>query len=96
MAALARSEQRRLREVRKYYTRSNDIIANGDGENEARYALSAVPAIPLSNPDKIPTALMQLVACRLGMQRAMVSVVDEDAQVTTIHKREVVSVTDTT
>lgn len=79
------SERKRVREVRKYYIRSPDdgpiagapLPPGQDGlESTKGIATTAV-----ASPNKTLTALMQLIACRLGMQRAMVSVVDENAQV---------------
>jgi hypothetical protein len=72
-------EERRLREVRKYYVPDFPPPAG---------AQSCLPlpnnlTTPVSNQNKTLTALMQLIACRLGMQRAMVSVVEQHAQVNT-------------
>jgi hypothetical protein len=75
------SEQRRLRELRKYYTRSSDDISLRTTDEDATDSALAPSTAPISSPNKILTALMQLIACRLGMQRAMVSVVDQNEQV---------------
>jgi hypothetical protein len=71
------SEERRLREVRKYYVASDTLPTVGEHLAPPVPNLSAT----VSSPDQTLTALMQLIACRLGMQRAMVSVVEQHAQV---------------
>lgn len=71
------SEPKRLREVRRYYRRSSSA---GIKDNLG-IAVSGVSADRVSSPNNLLTALMQLLACRLNMQRAMVSVVDENNQV---------------
>jgi hypothetical protein len=81
------SEQRRLRELRKYYTRSSDDTSVRSTDDDATDSVLSPSTTPISSPNKILTALMQLIACRLGMQRAMVSVVDQNEQVNTFHLR---------
>jgi hypothetical protein len=57
-----------------------DVPVPGD-KNAAGAAVSAISSTAISSPNKTLTALMQLIACRLGMERSMVSVFDENAQV---------------
>lgn len=72
------SERRRVREVRKYYVRSaTDTPIAGD---TVAAKISGIESSAVSSPNTTLTALVQLIAWRLGMQRAMVSVVDENAQ----------------
>ncbi|KAM3066328.1 hypothetical protein ACMFMG_003164 [Clarireedia jacksonii] len=76
---LSPSERRRIREVRRYYNRSpNDPPIFGG--NPAPESAGAVESTPLRSPNGTLTAMMQLIALRLGMSRAMVSVVDNNAQ----------------
>jgi hypothetical protein len=75
------SERRRVREVHKYCTRFQD---GPYSEEEIQTNLSAVAGTKTASPNTNLTALMQLIAWRLGMQRAMVSVVDENEQVQTL------------
>ena len=70
------SERRRVREVRKYYRRQPDDVPIA-GSN---IAPSTIAATRIVSPNTTLTALMQLIAWRLGKQRAMVSVVDQSAQ----------------
>lgn len=67
------SERRRVREVHKYCTRFQDAQIQAN--------LQTVASTKAASPNTNLTALMQLIAWRLGMQRAMVSVVDENEQV---------------
>jgi hypothetical protein len=85
--ATSPSEQRRLRELRKYYTRLSDDISLRSTDGDATDSVLAPSTAPISSPNKILTALMQLIAGRLGMQRAMVSVVDQNEQVNISHPR---------
>jgi hypothetical protein len=77
---LSSSERRRIREVRRYYNRSpaDPPIFDGTAQPES---VGAVESTPLCSPNGTLTAMMQLIAWRLGMSRAMVSVVDNNAQV---------------
>jgi GAF domain-containing protein len=72
------SERRRVREVRKYHVRSPNERLDFAGGVAAN--ISGIGTTTISSPNTTLTALMQLIAWRLDMQRAMVSVVDEDAQ----------------
>jgi len=81
------AERRRVREVRKYvYNRTLDNPRPVAEVEEASHNLSMIAATKITSPNTTLTALMQLIAWRLGMQRAMVSVVDESAQVTKMLK----------
>jgi GAF domain-containing protein len=72
------SERRRVHEVRKYYLRSPaDAPISG---STVVAAVSGVESTAISSPNTTLTAMVQLIAWRLDMQRAMVSVVDENAQ----------------
>lgn len=75
------SERRRVREVHKYCTRFQDgSPSNAAVDDEIQANLSSVASTKVTSPNTNLTALMQLIAWRLGMQRAMVSVVDESEQ----------------
>ncbi|KAG9228378.1 hypothetical protein BJ875DRAFT_446930 [Amylocarpus encephaloides] len=72
------SETKRLREVHKFYRRtSSNGAPAGVLEDNPGFTVSATA---LSSPNQILTALMQLIACKLGMQRAIVSIMDEGSQ----------------
>jgi GAF domain-containing protein len=72
------SERRRVREVRKYHDGpAADNSINGDPGADA---ILGVESFAASTPNTTLTALVQLIAWRLGMQRAIVSVVDDKAQ----------------
>jgi hypothetical protein len=71
------TERRRIREVHKYCSRFQDAQIQANLQSEGQTVSSTKAASPNTNL----TALMQLIAWRLGMQRAMVSVVDENEQV---------------
>lgn len=66
------SERQRVREVHKYCSRFQDAQIQAN--------LQTVASTKVASPNTNLTALMQLIAWRLGMQRAMVSVVDENEQ----------------
>ncbi|KAG9247471.1 M4GK, histidine kinase-group I protein [Calycina marina] len=74
------SEPTRLREVRKYYYRGNvHDSATGTVKDNLGIA-GATDGAKVTSPNRTLTSLMQLVACRLNMQHAIVSIVDENAQ----------------
>lgn len=72
--ATSRFEQRRIREVRKYYTLPAEE-AEGE-ENDPACVTSSAP----SSPNTILNSFMQLLTSQLGMQRAMVSIVEQNSQ----------------
>lgn len=78
---LSSSERKRIREVRRYYKRSPDDppIAGESPPAESPETVRSVEKA--SSPNSTLTALMQLITWRLGASRAMVSVVDDNAQV---------------
>lgn len=71
------TERRRIREVHKYCSRFQDAQIQANLQSEGQ----TVSSTKVTSPNTNLTALMQLIAWRLGMQRAMVSVVDENEQV---------------
>jgi len=75
------TEPSRLREVRKYYWRAGSQDGPTRVEIDNLGIVGQEESDQPSSPNKTLTALMQLLACRLGAQRAMVSIVDEDTQV---------------
>ncbi|KAF7951161.1 uncharacterized protein EAE97_002712 [Botrytis byssoidea] len=77
---LSSSERKRIREVRRYYKRSPDDppIAGESPPTESPETVRSVEKA--SSPNSTLTALMQLITWRLGASRAMVSVVDDNAQ----------------
>ncbi|KAF7951365.1 hypothetical protein EAE96_006680 [Botrytis aclada] len=77
---LSSSERKRIREVRRYYKRSPDDppIAGKSAPAESPETVRSVEKA--SSPNSTLTALMQLITWRLGASRAMVSVVDDNAQ----------------
>ncbi|KAF7868570.1 hypothetical protein EAF04_005101 [Stromatinia cepivora] len=77
---LSSSERKRIREVRRYYKRSPDDppIAGESVPAESPETVRSVGKA--SSPNSTLTALMQLITWRLGAGRAMVSVVDDNAQ----------------
>ncbi|QSZ33642.1 hypothetical protein DSL72_005210 [Monilinia vaccinii-corymbosi] len=77
---LSSSERKRIREVRRYYKRSPDDppIAVESAPAENPETVRSVEKA--SSPNSTLTALMQLITWRLGAGRAMVSVVDDNAQ----------------
>ncbi|RAL60377.1 hypothetical protein DID88_000153 [Monilinia fructigena] len=77
---LSSSERKRIREVRRYYKRSPDDppIASENAPAESPETVRSVEKA--SSPNNTLTALMQLITWRLGAGRAMVSVVDDNAQ----------------
>ncbi|KAF7895335.1 hypothetical protein EAF00_007149 [Botryotinia globosa] len=77
---LSSSERKRIREVRRYYKRSPDDppIAGESPPAESPETVRSVEKA--SSPNSTLTALMQLITWRLGASRAMVSVVDDNAQ----------------
>ncbi|ESZ99161.1 M4GK, histidine kinase-group I protein [Sclerotinia borealis F-4128] len=77
---LSSSERKRIREVRRYYKRSPDDppIAGERAPAESPETVRSVEKA--SSPNSTLTALMQLITWRLGAGRAMVSVVDHNAQ----------------
>ncbi|KAI9645526.1 hypothetical protein NHQ30_006268 [Ciborinia camelliae] len=77
---LSSSERKRIREVRRYYKRSPDDppIAGESTPAESPETIRSVEKA--SSPNSTLTALMQLITWRLGAGRAMVSVVDDNAQ----------------
>ncbi|CAD6447099.1 0feb6957-3fa5-4594-b185-2e97f31d23c2 [Sclerotinia trifoliorum] len=77
---LSSLERKRIREVRRYYKRSPDDppIAGEDVPAETPETVRSVEKA--SSPNSTLTALMQLITWRLGAGRAMVSVVDDNAQ----------------
>ncbi|EMR90806.1 putative two-component sensor protein histidine protein kinase (dhkj) protein [Botrytis cinerea BcDW1] len=77
---LSSSERKRIREVRRYYKRSPDDppIAGESVPAESPETVRSVEKA--SSPNSTLTALMQLITWRLGASRAMVSVVDDNAQ----------------
>lgn len=78
---LSSSERKRIREVRRYYKRSPDDPPIA-GENAPAESPETVRSVEkASSPNSTLTALMQLITWRLGAGRAMVSVVDDNAQV---------------
>ena len=87
------SERRRVREVRKYYIRSPDDVPIAGAPlppgQDGLESTKGMTTTAVASPNKTLTALMQLIACRLGMQRAMVSVVDENAQVNSIYMMKI-------
>ncbi|KAB8301294.1 hypothetical protein EYC80_003176 [Monilinia laxa] len=77
---LSSSERKRIREVRRYYKRSPDDPPIA-GENLPAESPETVRSVEkASSPNSTLTALMQLITWRLGAGRAMVSVVDDNAQ----------------
>lgn len=78
---LSSSERKRIREVRRYYKRSpgDPPIAGESVPVESPETVRSVEKA--SSPNSTLTALMQLITWRLGASRAMVSVVDDNAQV---------------
>ncbi|KAG4027398.1 hypothetical protein MFRU_030g00340 [Monilinia fructicola] len=77
---LSSSERKRIREVRRYYKRSPDDPPIA-GENAPAESPETVRSVEkASSPNSTLTALMQLITWRLGAGRAMVSVVDDNAQ----------------
>ncbi|TGO54764.1 hypothetical protein BCON_0102g00210 [Botryotinia convoluta] len=77
---LSSSERKRIREVRRYYKRSPDgpPIPGESAPAESPETVRSVEKA--SSPNSTLTALMQLITWRLGASRAMVSVVDDNAQ----------------
>ncbi|KAK6594418.1 sensor histidine kinase response regulator (hsp90-like protein) [Botrytis cinerea] len=77
---LSSSERKRIREVRRYYKRSpgDPPIAGESVPVESPETVRSVEKA--SSPNSTLTALMQLITWRLGASRAMVSVVDDNAQ----------------
>ena len=72
-------EERRLRQVHQY-------LSLRDAQNEKRIEVTKI-----ESPDTALTAFTQLVAWRMGAQRAIVSLVDRNDQVlhlTNIHNME--------
>ncbi|APA06225.1 hypothetical protein sscle_01g009950 [Sclerotinia sclerotiorum 1980 UF-70] len=77
---LSSLERKRIREVRRYYKRSPDDPPIA-GENVPAESPETIRSVEkASSPNSTLTALMQLITWRLGAGRAMVSVVDDNAQ----------------